>query len=591
MSVESAMSGAAPAVHAEPGPSAHPPATLAGVVAASLGLLVLALYGERFVELYGNWKDDPNYSHGFLVPLVSAFLAYRIYQRQGAPREGNLAAGLFWVVAGGLLHLFAVLIWWPPVDFLALAMILFGAAVAAGGRAWARGFVFPIFFLFFMFPLPVVLVDRTALWLQDTVTGLATHLLGLFIPTFRDGNFIHAAGQGPVEVGEACSGLRQLVAFAALACILMHLVGRSLAYSVLLLLAAPLVAIASNLLRVLLMCLIVRYWGTPWISGAYHDLWGLLTMLIGLGLYLGLAWWLSRVFPEREAGAGNGGKALPSADDSSPGRSSSPGPGLARRLGIAAACLALALGGQATLRAHLHNGQLTPPPELDPNTLSSVPVSLGAWTEAKHLATLPPFHNVDPVLQERLQENIKQLTVLPPSTQSYFDRADLSLYRLYVRPGEAGQEPLLAWLWMVHFKSGEDRNHHPAVCYRVSGKTEDPGGHADVEVPGEKVKLQRFCFTGSNARSYVYYWHYTLEPEAGPDVSALQKIYLTRVQRLPSITVEVFTNAQSQADLDKVADFCTRVHRELRELLPAHSRLGSDILNIRLVETGVPPQG
>lgn len=595
MRVESAVRGAASIAHAEPGPSSHPP-SLAWVPAVALGLLVLALYGGRFAELYANWKDDPNYSHGFLVPLVSAFLAYRTYQRQGAPREGNLAAGLFWVAVGGLFHLVAVLIWWPPVDFLALAMTLFGVAVAAGGRAWARGFVFPIFFLFFMFPLPVALVDRTALWLQDNVTGLATHVLNLFIPTHRVGNFIHAAGQGRVEVGEACSGLRQLIAFAALACILTHLVGRSLVYRVLLFLAAPLVAIASNLLRVLLMCLIARYWGDYWISTAtfvdpwhtlsVHDAWGLLTMMIGLGLYLGLAWWLGKVLPETEGGT------PPPADVPPRSASALADRGLARRLMIAAVCLALVLGGQAGLLAHLHNGQLTPPPELEPNTLSSVPVSLGAWTEAQHLATLPPSSSEAEAAQRRaVLANAGKLTELPPSTESYFDRADDKLYRLYVRTGEDRREPLFAWLWMIHFKSGEDRNHHPAVCYRVSGKFEDRGQHAEVEVLGEKAKLQRFCFTDGNGRSYVYYWHYTLEPQAGADVSALQKIYLTRVQQLPSITVEVFTNAQSEDDLKQVADFCTQVHQKLRGLLPARSRLGSDILNIRLVETGVPPQG
>jgi exosortase len=559
----------------------------AWVMGGFLGLLVLALFWSRFVELYANWKDDPNYSHGFLVPLVSAFLAYRVYQRQGAPEKGNWAAGFCCVVVGCLLHLVAVLVWWPPIDFLALTAILFGAALLAGGRAWARGFVFPIFFLFFMFPLPIGLVDRTALWLQDNVTGLATNVLSLFIPTNRVGNHIHAAGQLPLEVGEACSGLRQLVAFLALAFILAHLVGRSLVYRLLLLLAAPLVAIASNLLRVLLMSFIVRLTGGfYWISGAYHEMWGLLTMLIGLGLYLALAWWLAKILPEAEAQASSSVVRNPLSVVHCQENH------LARRLGIAALSLTLALGGQAALLAHLHNDQLAPPPELQPGTLSSVPVSLGAWTEAKHLATLPPSSSpLDRETQEQLSRFVEEQTKLPNSTQGYFDRADDKSYRMYLQMRDNRQPPLLAWLWMVHFKSGEDRNHHPAVCYKVSGKTEDPTRHAEVEVPGEKATLQRFCFTDKTGRSYVYYWHYTLEPSAAPDLSALQAIYLKRSQRLPSITVEVFTNAQSPADLDKVADFCKEVHREMRERLPGNSRLGSDLLNIRLVETGASPQG
>jgi exosortase len=561
-----------------------------------LGVLLLALFWERLGELAACWQDDPNYSHGFLVPAVSAFLAYRVYQRQGTPRRGNGTAGLSWIVIGCLLHVGAVLVWWPPLDYLALVALLFGAAVAVGDREWARGFVFPIFFLFFMFPLPASLVDWLAVWLQDNVTGLATNVLDLLIPSTRQGNFIQVAGQAPVEVGEACSGLRQLVAFAALACILVHLAGRSLVYRLLLVLVAPLVAIVSNLLRVLLMCLIVRYWGGYWISGVYHDLWGLLTMLLGLGLYLALAWWLAKILGEETPSArkaaedrlGHYARSSAAHQPGVPGAGPCPGyatdAGLGRRLAVIAVCLALALGGQAALLAHVHNGQLTPPPDIEPGTLSRVPVSLGAWTEANHLATLPPSSPAPPEAREQFRQTIAELTKLPPSNQSYFDRADDKSYRLYLATGENRDKALMAWLWMVHFKNGEDRNHHPAVCYRVAGKVEDPREHADLEVPGEKVQLQRFCFTGKSGRSYVYYWHYTLEPEAGPEVSALQKIYLKRLQRWPSITVEVFTNAQSPADLDKVAGFCQEVHCALRQQLPANSRLGSDILNIRLVE-------
>jgi exosortase len=596
MTVDSALRGAASAVRAKSGPLPPSPRASAWLTGGVLGLLLGALFWGRLVELYANWQDDPNYSHGFLVPLVSGYLAYRIYRRQGAPEQGNGTVGVCWVVVGCLLHLLAELLWWPPIDFLALTTILFGLAVAVGGRAWAGGFVFPIFFLFFMFPLPITLVDQMAVWLQDTVTGLATQVLNLFIPTFRAGNFIHAAGQDSLEVGEACSGLRQLVAFAALACLLVHLVGRSLVYRLLLVLAAPVVAFASNLLRVLLMCLIVRFFGKSWIGGVYHDLWGLLAMLLGLGLYLGLAWWLTRLLPEDPKPSD---QPRDTTDETTRAAPRSPldrdrsivSAGLVRRLGGAGLCLALALGGQAALRAHLHNGQLAPPPVLEPGTLARVPVSLGAWSEAQHLATLPPSTSLDPETRARLLQAVESLSNLSRFTKDYFDRADDKSYRLYLHTGESHAQPLTARLWMVHFKTGEDRNHHPRVCYRISGMTEDTAAQAMVAVPGEKVPLQRFCFTGKTGRSYVYYWHYTLEPEVGPDLSALQLLYLKRVQRMPSVTVEVFTNALAPADLDKVDDFCRAVHREMRQQLPAHTRLGSDILNIRLVETGDPPQG
>src|SRR5262249_41090701 len=148
----------------------------------------------RFYELFLVWKDDPNYSHGFLVPLVSAFFAWRAYRRLGPPRDGDLTPGLVWLIGGCFVHLAAVLIWFPPVDFVAVAAILSGAAVAAGGRDWARGFRFPILFLFFTFPLPAVVTSALALWLQGVVTWLAAGALSFFVPVHQEGYFLHLPG-------------------------------------------------------------------------------------------------------------------------------------------------------------------------------------------------------------------------------------------------------------------------------------------------------------------------------------------------------------------------------------------------------------
>ena len=46
------------------------------------------------------------------------------------------------------------------------AALLYGAAVLVGGRRWAKGFLCPTLFLFFMFPLSPVLLNEAAVWLQ-----------------------------------------------------------------------------------------------------------------------------------------------------------------------------------------------------------------------------------------------------------------------------------------------------------------------------------------------------------------------------------------------------------------------------------------
>src|SRR5438067_8329708 len=127
MSTSETLPPAAPA--AAEGASAVPadrrPVWLAGALAVGTAALVGLLFLSTFRELYGIWDVDDNYSHGLLVPFVSAWLAWGVFRRQGLP-EGGRRSGLLWVGLGCVLHLWATVIWWPVLDFLALATLLYG---------------------------------------------------------------------------------------------------------------------------------------------------------------------------------------------------------------------------------------------------------------------------------------------------------------------------------------------------------------------------------------------------------------------------------------------------------------------------------
>ena len=126
--------------------------------AALLGLaavgIVGVLFASRFRELYAGWISDDNYSHGFLVPIVSAWLAWEVPAGTGRGKCGTIP-GLFWVVTGCTLHLWADIVWWPPMDFLALVTLLYGFAVLAGGRPWVPTIPLPD-------PVPVLHVPVVA---------------------------------------------------------------------------------------------------------------------------------------------------------------------------------------------------------------------------------------------------------------------------------------------------------------------------------------------------------------------------------------------------------------------------------------------
>jgi exosortase len=245
--------------------------------------LLLAIFFERFVNLGSVWAHDANYSHGFLIVPISVGLAIRNLMASKQPLKPELLVGGCTLALGCVLLIVTTLVHFSLADYLALCMVLRGSAVIMGGRAWASALSFPIFFLFFMFPLPIAWTNFASVWLQDWVSVVSGKFLGLFFVCHQRGNMIILAGADqPLHVAQECSGLRQLVAFLALAVLMTHLSRRGIIFGLFMILAAVPIAILSNVLRVLLMAIMIRYFGAASVSGWLHDLPALVTLPIGI---------------------------------------------------------------------------------------------------------------------------------------------------------------------------------------------------------------------------------------------------------------------------------------------------------------------
>jgi exosortase len=539
-------------------------------LAIGMAGMIGVLFFARFRELYSLWQHDDNYSHGFLVPFVSAFLAWGVYKKQGAPREGSLRAGLLWIVTGCVLHLWSAVIGGATVDFLALCTLLYGTAALAGGRAWAKGFSFPILFLFFMFPLPVIVTDRAATMLQATVTPVAAFVLELFVPTARDGNHLKIAGQG-MEIGEACSGLRQLVSFGALTSLVAYLSSRNLFFRLGIVLAGFPVAILANLLRILLMAFLLVQFGPESISDekplilglTYHTGWGMLTMVAGLFLLLGAAWWLGRVFPQANAKTEEEKESASSEPEVT-----RPSPALPRYFGIAIGCLALTWLGQWGLHEHLEDASRIAPSPGMTRPLASFPERLGNWTMIKNETPTGLAGNLFRVADDKLYRSYRYAPVIEGSVPE-------------AKPGD-----LTCTVWIWHFRNAEDRRHHPRICFDVGGWTEDPEASDKVVLdPPDKAPAKRFCFNRPDAQSFVYYWHYTFDPENNAALTPLQRLHDDAEVRRPSLTAQVFGSPRAEPhkaeDLERLAQFVREVDRELKDYLPPTARRGSDLFSVR----------
>jgi exosortase len=250
---------------------------------------VLAIFWPLFPELAEVWESDPNYSHGLMVVLASVGFAYLAYRRDGWPaREtvtsSDFSAGLFQIAFGLLLHLAMWFVRNLFLDVVALICVLRGLLMVWGGADARRSYSFPALFLLFMAPLPVHWYQPFAVKMQQLVSVISTGILSAFgVPVYREGYFIYLPGY-TLEVAEACSGLRQLVAILALGVAIGHLSGRGARFSWILGLLAIPIAIIANCIRVVLSGFILMAFGREWAEGVFHTLQGLVIIALSAGL-------------------------------------------------------------------------------------------------------------------------------------------------------------------------------------------------------------------------------------------------------------------------------------------------------------------
>lgn len=255
------------------------------------GGLLAALFAPTILHLAEVWQLDENYSHGFFILPISAWLAWRAVRAHPIPDHGDAFPGALTLSIGIVFQLASAIVRNFPLEFVAMMLVLRGVQVLVGGQRWANRLLFPTFFLAFLFPLPVDLTTRIAVWLQDVIASASTEVLGWFFLCVRRGNHIHIAGvTEPLYVGQECSGVRQLMAFVAMGALVAHLGGGGFGRGLLMMALAVPVAIVTNVVRVFLMALGVIYFGPSWLTNWLHHVPALLTLPLGIVIFFGLMW-------------------------------------------------------------------------------------------------------------------------------------------------------------------------------------------------------------------------------------------------------------------------------------------------------------
>jgi exosortase len=272
------------------GTSAEPEASLAtrswwwqGLL---LAFLLVFLYHRILVRLVENWWGDPNFSHGFLVPFFSGYLIWRDRKRLAAVTLKPSWFGLA-VIAGALAILVVGVL--GSELFLSRSSLLFllaGLVIYFGGWRLFRALIFPWAFLFLMIPIPAIVFNQIAFPLQLLASRFAGRLLELVgIPVLQQGNIIQLASI-PLEVAEACSGIRSLMSLGALAILYGYFLEPKIGWRIVLAVAAIPIAVVSNGLRVVGTGLLVEWWDPERALGFFHTFSGWVIFMLALGLLI-----------------------------------------------------------------------------------------------------------------------------------------------------------------------------------------------------------------------------------------------------------------------------------------------------------------
>ncbi len=272
-----------------------------------IGIIVILfywLYYREINQIVGQWINNPSWSHGFIIPLFSIY-----FLNQEKKNILNLESkpnylGLLFVICGIIFYpLNMVQIRFGYLSPLSMIATLGAVALFLGGWKLVRYTWLPIGFLFFAIPLPdryyrmitIPLRIRASSVAGDVlnlVSGLEAKVRGVIID-------IDYKGQEHVlNVAEACSGMRLLMAFMALGVAMAYLHKRPFWQRLVLLASTIPIAILCNIIRVTVTGFISVFIGRQYIEGIYHDMLGMLMLPLAFIFYGVLAWFMSNLFIE-----------------------------------------------------------------------------------------------------------------------------------------------------------------------------------------------------------------------------------------------------------------------------------------------------
>ena len=237
----------------------------------ALSICAAVIYYDGIARMVNWWMNREEYSHGFLIPVITAYL---IHQRSDRLRETRFTGS--WIGVG--LALIGLFLYFLGELSTIYAVIQYGFVIFLCGAIWAfvgtrafRIMAIPLLLLFFMVPFPNFIYNTLSQKLQLLSSEIGVAVIRLFgISVYLEGNVIDL-GSYKLQVVEACDGLRYLFPLMTLGVIVAYFYQAAMWKRLLIFFSTIPITILMNSFRIGVIGIMVEYWGQSMAEGFLHD--------------------------------------------------------------------------------------------------------------------------------------------------------------------------------------------------------------------------------------------------------------------------------------------------------------------------------
>ncbi|MBL8746994.1 MAG: exosortase/archaeosortase family protein [Phycisphaerae bacterium] len=291
--------------------AAFPGGIRVGVVALAvlIGAAFCAVFFRWILRQFGPGGFSAGYfedwGHAYVVPLVSG---WAVWSKRA--EIGRLKPEAYWPGFGVMLLGIVTYVYFTTgysnhmFQGFSLILSLAGLLLLVFGPRVFPIFVFPLGYLGFAVTISEMIMLKVTWGLKLAASQGAWALLNLVgIDTDLKGNNLEVYHNGvmtPLNVADACSGMRMVVAFIALAAAVAFLSCRQWWQRIAVILLAVPVAVSMNVARVAVLGAATLF-NTNLASGGAHTLIGTLLLVPAFFIFMGCVWLLQRLDPERSA--------------------------------------------------------------------------------------------------------------------------------------------------------------------------------------------------------------------------------------------------------------------------------------------------